>query len=186
MSYEKPHTSKPWLSDNCSYLIKSVAQGLGVGTPAGFSQASHAFHNESYGLEGDFYMSGSLKRRCQHLAVMAAQGLTHKDFVASVQSYFFSLFTEFHVDSIKIVFTVICKYESGNGRNPPRYNQGRMKDTNLLFSILAGLAIGFWIYGDAQNRKLKNALFWGIIGFLFSLLGLFSYWLWVIRPDKRG
>jgi predicted PurR-regulated permease PerM len=61
-----------------------------------------------------------------------------------------------------------------------------MRNMDLLISLVAGVAIGLWIYGDAQDRKLKDGLFWAMIGLLFSFLGFIGYWLWVIRPDKRG
>jgi hypothetical protein len=57
---------------------------------------------------------------------------------------------------------------------------------DILISLVAGVAIGLWVYGDAQDRKLKDAFFWGMVGFLFSLLGFVSYYLWVIKPNKRG
>jgi hypothetical protein len=61
-----------------------------------------------------------------------------------------------------------------------------MQNTDLLFSLVAGIAIGLWIYGDAQDRKLKDAVIWGMVGLLFSAIGFVVYWILVIRPDKRG
>jgi hypothetical protein len=61
-----------------------------------------------------------------------------------------------------------------------------MRNLDLLISLVAGAAIGLWIYGDAQDRKLKEAIAWAIVGFLFSVMGFIGYWLWVIRPNKRG
>jgi O-antigen/teichoic acid export membrane protein len=55
----------------------------------------------------------------------------------------------------------------------------------LLMELLAALAIAFWIYGDAWQRNLYDAKTWGMIGFLFGLLGLAGYWYWVIRRNKR-
>lgn len=60
-----------------------------------------------------------------------------------------------------------------------------MRNMDLLISLVAGIAIGFWIYGDAQDRKLKNSLAWALIGLLFSVIGLIAYWFWIIRPNKR-
>ena len=56
----------------------------------------------------------------------------------------------------------------------------------ILIELFAGLAIAFWIYGDGKERRLNDAAFWGIIGFLFGLLGLAGYWYLVIRPNKRN
>jgi O-antigen/teichoic acid export membrane protein len=55
----------------------------------------------------------------------------------------------------------------------------------ILIELVAGLAIAFWTYGDAKERKLNDAAAWGIVGFLFGLLGLAIYWYMVIRPNKR-
>jgi len=52
--------------------------------------------------------------------------------------------------------------------------------------LLFALAVGLWVYGDARQRKLHNALTWGLLGLLFGLLGLIAYWYWVIRPNKRS
>jgi hypothetical protein len=61
-----------------------------------------------------------------------------------------------------------------------------MHGMDLLIGLVAGVAVGFWIYGDAQDRRLKDALMWGVIGVLFGLLGFFAYWLWVIKPNKKN
>jgi hypothetical protein len=61
-----------------------------------------------------------------------------------------------------------------------------MHGMDLLIGLVAGVAVGFWIYGDAQDRRLKDALMWGVLGVLFGLLGLFAYWLWVIKPNKKN
>ena len=59
-------------------------------------------------------------------------------------------------------------------------------DFELLIALLSAVAIGLWIYGDAIDRNLPTALYWAAAGFLFGLLGFVAYFLWVIRPDKRG
>lgn len=59
-------------------------------------------------------------------------------------------------------------------------------DFQLLIALLAAVAVGLWIYGDATDRKLPTALYWAACGFLFGLLGFLVYFLLVIRPNKKG
>ncbi len=56
----------------------------------------------------------------------------------------------------------------------------------LAISFVAALAIGLWIYGDAQQRQLQKPFIWGTVGFLFGLIGIILYWLMIIRPNKHG
>ena len=56
----------------------------------------------------------------------------------------------------------------------------------FLIAFLAAIAIGFWIYGDAIDRKLPAAFYWAAAGFLFGLLGFIVYFWLVIRPDAKG
>jgi O-antigen/teichoic acid export membrane protein len=56
----------------------------------------------------------------------------------------------------------------------------------VAMELLVSLAISFWIYGDARERKLYDALTWGMIGFVFGIFGLAGYWYWIIRPNKRN
>ena len=57
---------------------------------------------------------------------------------------------------------------------------------NYYFGLIVGLVVAFWIYKDAQKRKLNEAVVWAVVGFLFGLLGLLVYYLMVMRPNKQG
>lgn len=53
-----------------------------------------------------------------------------------------------------------------------------------LFWLLVALLIGFYVYGDAQKRGHDSPILWGLIGFLFSVIGLI---VWVIlRPEGES
>lgn len=53
----------------------------------------------------------------------------------------------------------------------------------IVLVIWVVIAVG--IYNDANKRGNKNAILWGIVGFLLGLIGLLIYYLVVVRADNK-
>lgn len=49
--------------------------------------------------------------------------------------------------------------------------------------LVIGAILGYWAYTDAKKRKGVNPVLWGVVCFLFGLLGLLVYWLVVMRKS---
>ena len=47
-------------------------------------------------------------------------------------------------------------------------------NTYYLINLLIGIAVGYYLYTDA-NKRGRNGLIWGILGFLFSVVTLIIY-----------
>lgn len=57
---------------------------------------------------------------------------------------------------------------------------------NSYLFILIGLVCGLAVYFDARKRNIKAAASWGILSFLFSVLGAIGYLWMIVRPNKRN
>ena len=52
-----------------------------------------------------------------------------------------------------------------------------------LINIIIGIAVAYFLYTDA-NKRGKNGLLWGILGFFFSIVTLIVYL--VLRESKKS
>lgn len=56
---------------------------------------------------------------------------------------------------------------------------------NYFFLYIIWAVVGYLVYQDAKKRNLKAAIGWGVLGFLFGLIGVLIYYLFVVRPNKH-
>ena len=56
---------------------------------------------------------------------------------------------------------------------------------NYSYLWILGAIIGYWMYNDAEKRKLDDPITWFCVGLLFSVLGLLTYWYWHIMPKAQ-
>ena len=55
----------------------------------------------------------------------------------------------------------------------------------LIYELIIGLIIGWWMYSDAKKRKLDNPSVWLWLGILFGIFGLLTYIIWHILPKNK-
>jgi hypothetical protein len=56
----------------------------------------------------------------------------------------------------------------------------------LLIWFATGIFFGLWMYIDAKARKLEGPSNWFLIGLLFGILGLLTYWYWHVYPKPKS
>ena len=48
------------------------------------------------------------------------------------------------------------------------------------------LILAYFVYKNAQSRKLKSPMNWAFMAFLFGPIGLLVYYVQIVKPNKKS